>query len=163
MNTFRAWTLCTASGEFVYLHMSVPAKRATSVHLPSYVRPVILLFNTKTTASNFKKFHGQTIRTSYCVHCFLTDNLSILRRPSMKRDDAEVEVEVGVIDDSMYTDEFMKKLITAYAVFYVVEKYSVRRGGRVSLVGAMHDPANSIESSVIHATIVEGLNDTLDL
>lgn len=161
MSTFRAWTLCTASGEFVYLHMSVPAKRLTNVYSPSYVRPVILLFNTKTTASNFKRFHGQTIRTSYCVHCFLTNNLSILRRPSVKRDD--VEVEVGEVDDSMYTDEFVKKLITAYAVFYVVEKYSVRRGGRVSLVGAMHDPVNSMQSSRIHATIVEGLNDTLDL
>jgi hypothetical protein len=79
----------------------------------------------------------------------------------MKRDD--VEVEVGAIDDSMYTDEFMRKLITSYAVFYVVEKYIVRRGGCVSLVGEMHDPANSMQSSLIHATIVEGLNDMLDL
>lgn len=158
MNNFCAWTLCTTSGEFVYLNMPVPPS-PTSVYSPSYVRPVILLFNSKTTASNFKNFYGQTIRTSYCVQG-KTNELSILRRPTMNRED--VKMKVGLVDQDIYTEEFIKKLITAYAVFYVVEKYVVRRE-RVCLVGAVHDPAECMQSSFIHEAMVERLNDVFNL
>ena len=71
-------------------------------------------------------------------------------------------MKVGLVDQDIYTEEFIKKLITAYAVFYVVEKYVVRRE-RVCLVGAVHDPAECMQSSFIHEAMVERLNDVFNL